>query len=304
MRIATLSLLSAATAVLAEHYTSRKAYQLEPGAWIKSFARRGSSWYTRMTRLDSPQVQEVDPSHQHGGPRTIYTFPGATNATGIAELSADLYAVLTLNQVVDGTTVSIWTLETSNAETTATKTIEDIEGAELLNGLAAISPSIVFATDSLAGTIYRINLETSTAENVLSGNSIAPGVNGLRYKAPYIYYTNTLDGIFGRIAVDASTGDLVSGAEVLASGDVLVGADGFALAYWADAAFVVNFEKNTLVRVNIDDGTAEIVVEGIPAPTTATFGTSGGLYVATSGTGEDGGASIWSVVVPDERNLI
>lgn len=294
-----LSLLSAATAVLGEQYTTRKLYQLDPGTWIENFAQKGSSWYTRMTRLDSPEVLEVDPSHQHGGPRTIYTFPNATNATGIAELSTDNYAVLTLNGPPDNAVVSIWSLNASG-ETSATPVIENIEGAQILNGLAAFSPSIVFATDSPAGAIYRINLESGTAEKVLSGDGITPGINGLRYKEPYLYYTNSLNGVFGRIEIDPASGDLVGGTEVVVRGDILVGADDFALAGWTDAAFVANFQQNTLIRVHIVNGTAEVVVRDIPAPTTATFG-SGGLYVGTSGTGSDGGASFWSVVVPDER---
>jgi hypothetical protein len=301
MRAATLlTLLAATPTVLGELYTARKAYQLAPGTWIENISQRGGlSWYTRLTRLDSPIVQEVDPSHQHGDPRTIYTFPEATNATGIAELAADRYAVLTLNEVSDATTVSVWTLQASG-DPTASKVIEDVAGSELLNGLTAISSTIVLATDTLLGGIVRINLETGVADKVLSGDAFSVGINGLKYRAPYLYYTNTLEGTFSRVVIDPVTGSPTGEAEIIASGDVLVGADDFALAYWTDAAFVTNFEKNTVVRVDIDAGTAEVVVEDIPAPTSAAFGTSGGLYVATSGTGEDGGASIWAVVVPDE----
>ena len=302
MRTTTLlSLLSAATVALGEQYTARKLYQLDPGTWIENFAQQGSSWYTRITRLDSPEVLEVDPAHQHGGPRTIYTFPNATNATGIAELSTDHYAVLTLNGPPDNAAVSIWTLD-ATGEPFATPVIRNIEGAQILNGLAKFSPTVVFAADSPAGAIYRINLDSGTANKVISRDGITPGVNGLRYKAPYLYYTNSLDGVFGRIQIDPTSGDLVGGAEVVVRGDILVGADDFALADWTDAAFVANFQQNTLVRVNIGNGTAEVIAHDIPAPTTATFG-SGGLYVGTSGTGSDGGASFWSVVVPDQRSV-
>ncbi|BCS23143.1 uncharacterized protein APUU_31368S [Aspergillus puulaauensis] len=298
---ALLCLLNTATVALGEQYTARKLYQLAPGTWIENFAQRGSSWYTRITRLDSPEVLEVDPTHQHGGPRTIYTFPNATNATGIAELSTDNYAVLTLNGPPDNAAVSIWTLDAAG-EPSATPVIETIEGAQILNGLAAFSPTVVFASDSPAGAIYRIDLEAGTADKVISGDGISPGVNGLRYKAPYLYYTNSLNGVFGRIKIDPTSGDLVGGTDVVVRGDILVGADDFALADWTDAAFVANFQQNTLVRVAIGNGTAEVVVQDIPAPTTATFG-SGGLYVGTSGTGSDGGASFWSVVVPDQRSV-
>ncbi|KAL2839106.1 hypothetical protein BJY01DRAFT_257824 [Aspergillus pseudoustus] len=301
MRAAVLfTLLSTGTGVFGELYTARKAYQLDPGTWIENLSQRGGlSWYTRLTRLDSPIVQQVDPSHQHGGPNTIYTFPDENNATGIAELAADKYAVLTVKDINGGTTVSIWTLDASSTPT-AHKVIDDVLGSPHLNGLAAISPTIAFATDSLVGGIVRINLETAVADKPLSGDAFGYGINGLKYRAPYLYYTNTIEGVFGRVAVDPVTGAPTGEAEVIASGEILVGVDDFTLAYWTEAAFVANFYKNTVVRIDIEQGTAEVVVEDIPAPTSAAFGTSGGLYIATSGTGSDGGASIWAVRVPDE----
>ncbi|KAL3457703.1 hypothetical protein BJX64DRAFT_302470 [Aspergillus heterothallicus] len=293
-------LLAVGTTVSADLYNARKAYQLDSGTWIENVSQRGGlSWYTRLTRLDSPIVQQVDPSHQHGGPNTIYTFPSATNATGIAELAADRYAVLTLNQVNDETAVSVWTLDATSTPT-ANRILENVLDSPLLNGLAAISSTIVLATNSLVGGIVRINLETGVADKVLSADSFPVGVNGLKYRAPYLYYTNTLEGVFGRITIDPDTADPTADAEVIASGEILVGVDDFALAYWTEAAFVANFEKNAVIRIDINAGTAEVVVEDIPAPTSAAFGTSGGLYVATSGTGSDGGASIWAVSVPDE----
>ncbi|KAL2865288.1 uncharacterized protein BJX67DRAFT_389498 [Aspergillus lucknowensis] len=302
MRVTTLlSLLSAATAVCGQEYTAHKLYQLDNGTWLENMAQRtGQSYYLRFTRLDSPEVMEVDPTHQHGDPRTVHTFDGATNATGITELSRDNYAVLTLNQAVDATTVSLWTLQMNASSPIATKVADKVAGSALLNGLAVVSPNIVLATDTLVGGIVRIDLKTGEADKVLEGDAFTKGVNGLKYSEPYLYYTNSLEGVFGRVSVDPSTGEPTGEAEVIASGDVLVGADDFALAYWTEAAFVANFENNNIVRVNFDNGTAEVVVKDIPAPTSATFGSSGGLYAVTSGTGSDGGASFWSIYVPDE----
>ncbi|KAL2812214.1 hypothetical protein BJX63DRAFT_443711 [Aspergillus granulosus] len=295
-----LTLLAAGTGSFGQLYHAQKAYQLDPGTWIENLSQRGGlSWYTRLTRLDRPVVQEVDPSHQHGGPSTIFTFPDATNATGIAELDYDRYAVLTINQVNDQTTVCVWSLE-ATITPTANKIIEDVASSPFLNGLAAISSTIVLATDTFIGGVVRLNLDTGVADKVLSADSFPVGVNGLKYRAPYLYYTNSVEGVFGRVKVDPVTGTPKGEAEVIAGGEMLVGADDFALAYWTEAAFIANFNKNTVVRIDIDKGTAEVVVEDIPAPTSAAFGTTGGLYIATSGTGSDGGASIWAVTVPDE----
>ncbi|OJJ07748.1 hypothetical protein ASPVEDRAFT_877871 [Aspergillus versicolor CBS 583.65] len=302
MRTTTLfSLLSAAAAVYEPNYTAGKIYQLNNGTWIENLTQRTNlSCFTRLTRYDSPEVQEVNLLHPHSGPRTIYTFANATSATGITELSTERYAVLTLNHAVNTTTVSIWTLQTNALLPIATKVADSIVDSELLNGLAAVSPHIVLATNSFVGGIVRINLQNGIADEISAGDSFPAGVNGLKYQEPYLYYTNMFEGVFGRIAVDPSTGAPAGEAEVIASGDILVGADDFALAYWTNAAFVANYEKNTVVRINIDEKTAEVVVKEIPAPTPATFGASGGLFFATSGTGSDGGASLWRIMVPEE----
>ncbi|KAL4945632.1 hypothetical protein BDV06DRAFT_219171 [Aspergillus oleicola] len=303
--ISLLSLLSTVRIAVGELYTTRQLYQLAPGTQISSLAQRGLSWYTRFTCLDSPEVMEVDPSHQHSGPRIIHTFSNATGTTGIAEIVADTYAVLTLKEDAGGSSVSLWTLEASNVGTTATKVIDKIVDGDTqlqvghLDGLAAVSPSILFASDPRNGGIYRFNLSSGMAKKFLDSLPFGPGISGLQYKVPYLYFTHSLDGVFGRIPFD-TTGELTGSPEVLASGDILVGAKDFALADWTDAAFIVNFEKGTVVRVDIGDEVAEVVVEGIGAPTSAAFGASGGLYVGTAGHGGDG-ASIWSVVVPDER---
>ncbi|KAL5341908.1 hypothetical protein BJX70DRAFT_405302 [Aspergillus crustosus] len=258
---------------------------------------------SRLTRLDSPSVQQIDFYHQHGGPQTIYTFQDATNATGITQLYEGTYAVATINKVDEHSSVGVWTLHADNA--TATRVFKDIPGTSFLNGLAAISSSIVLAADTLDGGIYHLNLATGISHKILTGGVFGPGINGLRYQNGFLYYTNTLQGIFGRIAITPTTGaaSSSSAAQSLASGDLLVGADDFALAYWTDAAFITNFYKNTVVHVDFGvggEGSVGVVVEGIPAPTTATFGSAEGLFVATSGSGEDEGASIWSVAVLDE----
>ncbi|KAL4882518.1 hypothetical protein BJY04DRAFT_217425 [Aspergillus karnatakaensis] len=294
------SLFTAATAVLGQHYEFRKAYQLVPGTWIENLSPHFQSWYTRFTRLDRPEIMEVDTQHQHGGPRTIHTFKDATNATGLAEISSDTYAVTTLNQVGEDTTVTIWKFNAVNY--TASKIIEDVPGTSFLNGLAAVNSQVVLASDSFDGGIYQIDLQRRTSQKVLSevdSAAFGPGINGLRYQKGYLYYTNTLLGIFGRIEVTEATGSPIGDAVTLAEGDLLVGADDFALARDVPSAFVTNFEKNTIVRVYYAERFARVVVEGIPAPTTATFGLGTLLYVGTSGSEEVEGASIWSVSVPD-----
>lgn len=48
----------------------------------------------------------------------------------------------------------------------------------------------------------------------------------------YLYYINSLDSIFGRIKFNRKSSDPVGDPHVVVRGDILVGADDFALVSW------------------------------------------------------------------------
>jgi hypothetical protein len=84
--------------------------------------------------------------------------------------------------------------------------------------LAAVTNNILVTGDAQTGTIYTINIASGTATAVLqsallNGTTTDPaaslahiGINGLKYHAGAIYYTNTALFIEAKIPINTSTG--------------------------------------------------------------------------------------------------
>jgi len=158
-----------------------------------------------------------------------------------------------------------------------------------LNGLALLSPDVFLATDTAGGDIYRIDVKSGISEVGFKG--VGRGVNGVRVKGKYVYYSNLFTGDFSRIPINATSATAAAVGESL--GNVGFGADDFAMSPFSEEAFVVNQSRNQVIRVDIT-GTKKVnVLAGDPnsgliaAPTSAQFGRTSKdartLYVTTSG---------------------
>ncbi|KAF9893797.1 hypothetical protein FE257_009967 [Aspergillus nanangensis] len=305
----TLPLLSlcAATPALCVNYTApgysaQKLYQLANSTWISEIASPESSYEMRMTLFDRPDVYAVDPTHQHGGPRSIHSFPDSYGLSAITTLGYEEYGILAMGQQNHSTFVSLWVLRLNGAEPEAVRVMDKIGNITALGAITTLSETVVLASQTAEGTVYRIDLVSREVELVLRDPSRAKALYGIHYRAPYLYYTNYDEGVFARMAIDPVTAAQRGAAEVIARSELLVGADKFVLVDDGSAdddvdAFIVNFKKNSLVRVR--NGHAELVVQGIVMPTTVQFGNGGGLYVATASEAGEMGASLWSISTPD-----
>ncbi|KIX92632.1 uncharacterized protein Z520_11661 [Fonsecaea multimorphosa CBS 102226] len=152
-----------------------------------------------------------------------------------------------------------------------TRTIMEFPpSARVLNGLCALSESVLLAADSFASCIWRIDLDLSvlphptakaevwyshcTMAGKLNLSDIQPGTNGLKYsaKTKYVYYTSTQQKLVCRVQVDACTFNPVGEAEVLAKGwqwdDLILDDrdDKQAVAY------VTTHRDNAIVKVNLE----------------------------------------------------
>ena len=160
-----------------------------------------------------------------------------------------------------------------------------------LNGLCALTESVLIAADSFASCIWRIDLDTSSSSNPtakakvwyshhtmagkLNFSDIQPGTNGLKYSAKtgYAYYTSTQQRLFCRVKVDPCTLDAVGEAEVLAEGwqwDDLILDD---RDVNPPTAYLTTHRDNAIVKIRMELGDApvqkqdaEIVVLGPKCP--------------------------------------
>ena len=263
-------------------------FQFGKGTWVENIAIRANGNLV-VVIYDRPEVYELNPFNSTSAPKLVYRFENATRVTGIAEPSPDNFIVV----VVSKGGFALWNLDLNSAQTKATQLIQHVPNAGSLNGLAALSPEVAFASDTMAGVVYRFNLKTGAADRVLQDPTmntvpgILGGINGLRRNDKHLYYTNTISGVLARIPIDGTSGSGTGPAEVISKN--LFGADDFAIGGSEDEIFVMNWLMSKVLKVN-SKGSVETVPDTsklISWPTSAQFGRAKGdertLYVTSSG---------------------
>jgi hypothetical protein len=280
--------------------TVTQIHEFAKGSWIDSLAIRPNGRLI-LAFYDRPEVHTVNPFSPQELPQLVYRFPNATRVTGIAEYAPDKFAVLVGSNANDKDFVALWNLELDMIAgpmvTPISKT--GIYGPETLEGLTMLNRNTLLASDPATGTVYKLNLQTGTGEPVVNEPEMTPTISGIRYRAPYLYFTNSINGVFARIPLDENTALPMSSPEIIAT--KVVGVDNFALAPWAEhEAYLVNYEQNDVLKVD-SDAKVSILAQGITAPTAAQFGRLQAdrhtLYIVTSGDSSNG-AKVHSIRIP------
>jgi len=160
------------------------------------------------------------------------------------------------------------------------------------NGIALDPHGDVYATDSIAGAVWKIPRGGAAqpwfSSPLLAGDGSVGlgfplGANGIAFGKNEVVVTNTEGARLLRIPVlpDGSAG----AATVVAEGPALAGADGVALDVFGDAFVAVN-SQNMLVQVEPDGShtTRATAADGLDNPASLAFGTSHGerktLYIS------------------------
>jgi hypothetical protein len=161
---------------------------------------------------------------------------------GISEISADVYYVVVSgflddNFVLTSGVNSIWEIDMSTfavsretGEVVSNATVSklvDVTTSGFLNGLTALSTSAVLVADSYKGCVYRVDTRTGKYEVVvndtkmkfdsISEPAVNIGVNGIKIRNGYLYWTNTAVGTLNRIRV--SNKGIPSGVNNVATAD-------------------------------------------------------------------------------------
>jgi len=87
--------------------------------------------------------------------------------------------------------------------------VVDIPSADFLNGLTTLDDSNILTGDIYNGWVYKVNVETRKATIVINddkmkfpaGATTNLGVNGLKIKDSYLYWTNTAVGTLNKILI-------------------------------------------------------------------------------------------------------
>ncbi|KAK4223933.1 hypothetical protein QBC38DRAFT_486591 [Podospora fimiseda] len=184
-----------------------------------------------LSSLGSPNgsLYLLDP-HQKPSPQPIIitTFPNTTAQLGIAPLGNHHYAISTCildNLSFFPNTSAIRIISLAPHSTKATQiSVIPVPDTLILNGMISLPkhPEILLIAGSAEGRILRVNTVTKRTEIIIAdelftfGNrtDFPFGINGLRIRERYLYFTNTAKGLFGRFEIN-EYGDKVGQIEVL-----------------------------------------------------------------------------------------
>jgi len=266
-------------------------HQFGKGTYVENIAVRSNDKLL-VVLLTAPEVWEVDPI-THSMPRLVYKFPGFTRVTGIIETKPDVFAILSGKPPLDtlGGLWALWELDVGQPEAVARKVVAKISGAGILNGLTNLNKRAVLASDTAKGVVYRFDLQTGAQEVAIKGLGL--GLNGVRIRDGFLYYSNTLKKGISKVKINIDTGETV-GKTTIYGLDSGLGTDDFALSASGDAAYTCNQFSNELIKVDLTQENAKYVsIAGskksglLLGPTSAVFGrmanTTNTIYVTTAG---------------------
>jgi len=286
---------------------SQNIYQFNSnGTWIENIAVRPNG--ALLLTMLKPNASLYTVKRPHSSSREfslVHTFDDATGLLGITEIYHDTFALVSLNGLNATNTQSgstgVWVVSPTARGPWDVKKVATLSDVVVPNGITSVpGSSAVLIADSIGGSVTRCDIRTGACASILSGPEFAPvpsdssrpiGINGIHYRAGYIYWSHSgLVSIFRRRADS-------EGYPVKNSESELVGTIN-------DAQFIDDFAEDTAGRLWIAtylyssvillerDGTSETVVGSsnkltVGGCTSAAFGRTAPdkkiLYVVTSG---------------------
>jgi hypothetical protein len=290
--------------------TASTIYEASVPTWHENLAVRANGQLL-VTRMDAAILELIDPAATNTTPIIINNFGTAyAGCLGITELGSDVFYVVAAapfgsDFVKTSGTSSVFKIDMNtfavdangNVMGAATITkVADLPTAGFLNGMTTlnVNAGLVLIADSLNGTVYTLNVITGTYKVTIDdakmkalSTAITPlGINGVKIRNGYLYFSNTGNPIFSRIPISSTTGCATGSSSVVASipqvDDFVFRADGTA---WMSqnqiqSESVVKNGVATLVAGNNFSTTLAGVTAGQFGRSTATANI---LYLTTNG---------------------
>lgn len=216
-------------------------YKFGDGTWAENLAVRANGQIL-VSRLDTPEVLQLDPTGA-SEPIVVASWNSTTykGCLGISETSHDMFYVVTSgffdkNFVLTSGVNSIWEIDMRNfavsKKTGEVKSkaivskLVDIPTSDYLNGATTLSESSILVADVYNGWVYRVDTRTGAYNIAINDEKMkfdaVPnpasnlGVNGIKIKDGYLYWTNTAVGTLNRIRI-TNKGAAVSKSEVVSN---------------------------------------------------------------------------------------
>ena len=295
----------------------RELYTFNDGTHIENLVVRSNGQILFGT-FGQGNVYNVDPEAHSPKLQLIAKLPGADAVTGIAEIAKDVFAVTAGVRTGDFTIdffklfkIDLRSKMPISANGRGAKTIADLTGVGLLNGMCALPhlPGIVLSADSSNGTMFRLNTTTGEKTAVITDENLKPttdetafplGVNGIRISGTFLYFTNSARTLFGRIPItrdgyQAGPSEIIvekfGGLEIWDDFDVITGS----ACHDHDPRALVTSHPNSIIEIRLLSGEQSIFLGGgnsslLYGPTSLAASKDGKkIYVVTSGAGGPGG---------------
>ncbi len=299
-------------------------YAFPKGTWVENSATRhdGSILTTLVTK---PDIYMFGRRALRPEPFLVHSFSSLrlTSVTGITESSPDTFQVIVANTSLATLTAApgpnhIYSVtfppgciyEQGTAVTTEAKLTASLPDAGLLNGLTTLNNYTILAADSRKGVVYAINTITGAyhiaiSDPLLVGNSptgqvaTGSGVNGIKIRGCYLYFTNTAGSLFAKVEIDLIGGTAKGAATVVARLAIGLGFAVFNLDSQGNAYMAIR-SGDEISLISARNGKQRIIagmVNGteLVQPTSISFGKGLGeeewAYVTTGG-GSTGGGSL------------
>jgi hypothetical protein len=237
------------------------------GSMLVTVANRGELWYVPPPAANAP----VDPAR-------LCAF--SHSAMAIVEVTPDIFYIATSPVIEYQAAILAGHADTPResslhrlnlrdwapGQAVKPETVLQLPGAARgLNGGCVIAPNVVLIADCFASLIWRVDIPAGNGKPAariwLKHNSMAndpdgpmpdqPGINGVQYaqKTNQLYYTNTAQELFMRVAVDPATHDPTGEPEFVAGG--MMG-DDFCIDDNAGVAYIATHRQNTIDRVSLN----------------------------------------------------
>ncbi|KOS46456.1 hypothetical protein ACN38_g2660 [Penicillium nordicum] len=216
-------------------------YNFGNGTWAENLAVRANG-HILVSRLDTPEVLQLDPTGATE-PIVVASWNPTTykGCLGISETSRDMFYVVTSGFIDDNFVLtsgvnSIWeidmrgfTVSKKTGEVTSKAIVSklvDIPTSDYLNGATTLSETLILVADVYNGWVYRVDTRTGAYNIAINDDKMkfdtvpVPvtnlGVNGIKIKDGYLYWTNTAAGTLNRVRT-TNQGVAIGKSEVVVS---------------------------------------------------------------------------------------
>ncbi|KAF4967230.1 hypothetical protein FSARC_5209 [Fusarium sarcochroum] len=225
-----------------------------------------------VTSTTSPVIHYISLTGHHSS-TPIAKVPGFVAVTGIVELERDVFYVASTNLTGAHGTNAVWKLDMRHFELTSKGRIDrptalslvvNVPDAKVLNGMTKLDQNHILVSDSAAGTVTKVNVNTSKYDVVLQNavlsstpTGLGIGVNGIRTYKGRLYFVNLDQQLFASLPISSSTGAATGNVDVILNG-TLEAADDFTLSRDGKKAWIAENGQNVLVEVDIKAKTSRI----------------------------------------------